>query len=155
MKSIFLLAVIAACSAEPAPAHPVAPADPHEAIVTRLVGVWSGTAEGTPYGDFPMGLAFERRADGSVHARLDGQPGQYLGFVFHHRDGAWVLTEEGVTFPALPSTRRRADAMSRQGEKNVSGQCANLGLPKARVNAAAETHPVRIPIGIRRICGRR
>jgi hypothetical protein len=92
MKHVILLAFLAACHAS----RPTTPPDPHETIVTNLVGVWSGAAEATPYGGFRMALDFDRRPDGSVHTRFDGGSGMYLDFVFHRRNGSWVLTEEGV-----------------------------------------------------------
>jgi hypothetical protein len=105
MKHLMLLALFVACHT-PSPAEhypeapvappPVAPADPHEGLVTSLVGVWSGTAEGTPLGDFRFALDFVRQPDGSVHTRLNNGPDMYLDFLFHKRDGAWLLTEEGA-----------------------------------------------------------
>lgn len=92
MKHLMLLALAACHTAS----RPPTPPDPHEAIVTDLVGVWSGDAEGTPFGDFKLALDFTRLPDGSVHSRLDAGPGMYLDFVFHKAAGGWLLTEEGA-----------------------------------------------------------
>jgi hypothetical protein len=88
-----------------APARP-APAS-HERAVEALVGVWAGKAIGTPMGELPLAIAFDREAGGDVHGRVDDGRGRYLDFRFH-RDGArWLLLEEGQ----LPGVGRQALTM--------------------------------------------
>src|SRR5262245_3271201 len=92
-------------AAAPAPA---AAADAHATTVANLIGVWQGKALGTPFGDFPFAIAFDREPSGAVHGRLDGGPGMYLDFRFH-RDGArWLLTEAG----ALPDVGTQTHTLS-------------------------------------------
>lgn len=97
--SLSLLTSLAACGGS-APAgranqKPPAPPAAHARAVADLVGVWAGQATRTPLGAFPMALAFDRTADGSVHTRLDGADGMYLDFRFHRDGQTWLLTEEG------------------------------------------------------------
>jgi len=87
-RASIVFVAIAAC--HNAPATP--PPDPHAVIVDNLVGVWTGNAIGTPFGDFPFALAFDRKPTGVVHARLDGTPGMYLDFTFDRGK----LVEEGA-----------------------------------------------------------
>jgi hypothetical protein len=84
-RATLVFVVLAAC-------HHAPPRDPHLTIVDNLVGVWTGNAIGTPFGDFPFALAFDRKPPGVVHARLDGTPGMYLDFTF----GDNALVEEGA-----------------------------------------------------------
>ena len=77
------------------PRNARAPSVPGAATVAQITGVWAGRAEGTPFGDFPFALAFEREGDGSIHARTDDGKGMYLDFRFVERAGAWVLVEVG------------------------------------------------------------
>jgi hypothetical protein len=85
-------------SGAPAPSTPAPKpaAAARTSVIDRLVGVWAGTAEGTPFGDIPFALAFDRDADGSIHARTDDGKGTYLDFRFIERDGKWLLVEEGA-----------------------------------------------------------
>src|SRR5262245_41177153 len=118
MKLVAILAV-AACHQTPAVVAPppatVPPpppaADPHAATVDALVGVWAGKAIGTPYGDFPFALAFDRRADGAVHGHIESRPGMYLDFTFRRAGGAWVLDEEG----AIPNVGTQRHTLAATG----------------------------------------
>ena len=96
MKRFLLMTILIACHAPSQSSAPPPPADAHATTVASLVGTWQGMAEGTPYGSFPLRLAFDRRPDGSVHTHLNGGPGMYLDFVFHQQAGRWLLTEEGA-----------------------------------------------------------
>src|SRR5215212_3795067 len=94
----------AAVNATPPAAAPASLANPHGRAVADLVGVWAGDAIGTPRGDFPFAIAFDREAGGDVHGRIDDGRGMYLDFRFH-RDGArWLLVEEGE----IPGAGRQA-----------------------------------------------
>jgi hypothetical protein len=75
---------------------PVVTRDVHAAAVDDLVGVWRGTAVGTPFGDFPFAITFDREPTGDVHGRLQARPGMYLDFRFHRDQSRWVLIEEGA-----------------------------------------------------------
>jgi hypothetical protein len=99
-----LLASITACHETPVAAPSPAHVDPRVATVDALVGKWRGKAEGTPLGDFPIGLTFARDSDRSVHARLDDGHGMYLDFRFMP-DGK--LFEEG----AIPSVGKQAHTL--------------------------------------------
>jgi hypothetical protein len=96
------LAFVAFAACHNAPATP--PPDPHAVIVDHLVGVWTGDAIGTPFGDFRFALAFDRTPAGAVHARLDGTPGMYLDFTFD-RD---KLVEEG----AIPNVGKQTHTLA-------------------------------------------
>jgi hypothetical protein len=77
-------------------ARPPAPRpSPHEDAVAHLVGVWLGDTAHSPFGPFPLALAFDRGADGAVHSRLVGHGGMYVDFRFHRDGDTWLLTEEG------------------------------------------------------------
>lgn len=84
------------------------PTQPHAAAVAELVGVWAGMANGTPFGDIPFALAFDREPDGSIHARTDDGKGTYLDFRFVERGGAWLLVEEG----AIPKVGTQTHTLS-------------------------------------------
>jgi hypothetical protein len=102
-----LLTLLPGCADTPARPAPAA-ADPHGRAVDGLVGVWAGNAVGTPMGDFPFAVAFDREADGDVRGRLDDGRGMYLDFRFH-RDGArWLLMEEGQ----IPSIGKQARTLA-------------------------------------------
>jgi hypothetical protein len=96
MKHLLPVALLVACHSAPQLSSQALPQDPHATTIANLVGTWQGVAEGTPYGNFPLRLAFDRRRDGSVHTHLNGGPGMYLDFVFHLQGGRWLLTEEGA-----------------------------------------------------------
>lgn len=109
-----LLVSLVACGSTPSapPASKPAPAAPvaklHDATVDAVVGVWLGKAEDTPFGDFPMALAFQPDPDGSIHARLDDGKGMYIDFRFTRRDGAWYLHEEG----AIPGAGKQSHTLA-------------------------------------------
>src|SRR5262249_37019867 len=98
LTTLFATLSIVACAGAPreagrggpGPAAP-APAALHTAAVAELVGVWQGRALGTPFGDFPFAIAFDREAGGDVHGRLDGGPGMYLDFRFRRQLDRWML----------------------------------------------------------------
>lgn len=119
MKHFLLVTCVLAC-------HPSArvAADRHAAIVAELVGTWSGTAEGTPFGDFPIALAFERRGDGSVQARLDAGDGMYLQFAFRPHGRAWELAEDG----ALPGVGVQSHRLLPTGEREWSDGALTVAL---------------------------
>jgi len=96
MTKHFLIVFVslAACGSEQHPA-PVA-ADPHAAAVDDIVGAWQGQVIGTPLGDFPFAIAFDREASGDIHGRADNGGGMYLDFRFHKVGPMWTLTEEGA-----------------------------------------------------------
>src|SRR5689334_11372724 len=103
LLAVVTAAVVTACAGTPAktpapttPAGPVAVADPHATAVDGLVGAWQGQVLGTPLGDFPFAIAFEREASGDVHGRADNGGGMYLDFRFHKLGPTWTLTEEGA-----------------------------------------------------------
>jgi hypothetical protein len=103
-RASLVFVVFAACHNTPA-TPPATPApDPHAAIVDSLVGVWTGNAIGTPFGDFPFALAFDRTPSGAVHGRLDGTPGMYLDFTFDRAK----LVEEG----AIPSLGKQTHTLA-------------------------------------------
>ena len=85
------LVLIAACAGPRSPAPP----SPHDRAVAGLVGSWAGHARGTPFGDFPMAIAFDRDGTG-IHGRLDNGHGMYLDFRFQREGGRWLLVEEGA-----------------------------------------------------------
>jgi hypothetical protein len=91
-RFIALAALVTACAGTP---KPVAGPTPHDHAVEALVGSWAGHARGTPFGDFPMAIAFDRDGAG-VHGRLDNGQGMYLDFRFQREAGRWLLVEEGA-----------------------------------------------------------
>ncbi len=137
LVSLSLLLSLSAC-AGPAPARHAdrQPPAPHARAVADLVGVWAGQATRTPFGAFPMALAFDRTADGAVHTRLVGAKGMYLDFRFHRDGQTWLLTEEGflpgiggqkhvlVPVPGGPGTRwvDRQDAAALAVDIDVDGR---------------------------------
>jgi len=114
LVSILFAILATACSS--GPPHPVAaappprvvPRDAHAVAVDDLVGVWRGTALGTPFGDFPFAITFDREPTGDVHGRLDGRPGMYLDFRFHRDRSRWVLIEEG----AIPELGKQSGTLA-------------------------------------------
>lgn len=117
MKSTLVL--LAAChSATPTPP------DPHAQIVDHLVGTWAGQAKGTPFGDFTFRLAFARRSDGAVHARLDGGGGMYLDFTFRHATAGWMLVEEG----AIPSVGTQTHTLAPAGDTHWTDATLDVDL---------------------------
>ena len=118
LVSILFAILATACTSGPhhpvaaAPPPRVVPRDAHAVAVDDLVGVWRGTALGTPFGDFPFAITFDREPTGDVHGRLAGRPGMYLDFRFHRDRSRWVLIEEGA-IPELgksPGRSRRCRA---------------------------------------------
>jgi hypothetical protein len=91
--TVFCVVFAAACAGSPR-TRAAAP-DPHAQAVSQLVGRWEGKALGTPFGDFPFAIAFDREPGGDVHGRLDGGGGMYLDFRFHREAGAWRLIQSG------------------------------------------------------------
>src|ERR1043165_3522854 len=96
LVSILFAVLATACSSEvqhPAAAPPprVVTPDVHAAAVGDLVGVWRGTAHGTPFGDFPFAITFDREPTGDVHGHFQARPGMYLDFRFHRDQSRWVL----------------------------------------------------------------
>lgn len=99
---IVSLAASSSCtSTEPArssvPTQPAA-RDAHGETVATLPGHWRGQAVGTPFGDFPFEIVFERQPDGDVHGRLAADD-NYLDFRFHKVGASWQLLEEGKLGP--------------------------------------------------------
>jgi len=97
---------VAATPAASRPAPP--PPDAHDTAVADLVGVWQGKALGTPFGDFPFAITFDREPTGDVHGRLQGKPGMYLDFRFHREPTRWVLIEEG----AIPEIGKQNETLA-------------------------------------------
>src|SRR5689334_2138268 len=95
---VILLVSLAACGSEPHPTTttPVAAADPHADAVDHIVGAWQGQVLGTPMGDFPFAIAFDREPTGDIHGRADNGGGMYLDFRFHKVGPMWTLIEEGA-----------------------------------------------------------
>jgi hypothetical protein len=119
VNAILVSLLVAACSggahhpitATPAttPSPTSAPAgDPHATAVDNLVGVWQGRAIGTPFGDFPFAIAFDREPTGDVHGRLEVGPDMYLDFRFHRDAGRWLLLESG----ALPDVGTQSGTLA-------------------------------------------
>jgi hypothetical protein len=114
LVSILFAILATACSSGPhhpvaaAPPPRVVPRDVHAVAVDDLVGVWRGTALGTPFGDFPFAITFDREPTGDVHGRLAGRPGMYLDFRFHRDRSRWVLIEEG----AIPELGKQSGTLA-------------------------------------------
>jgi hypothetical protein len=153
-----LLIVVAACHSSSAVAPPAAPppppppaADPHAAVVDSLVGVWAGKAIGTPSGDMPFALAFERQPDGAVHAHTEQSPGTYLDFTFRRMATSWVLVEAGAIPKAGSQTHTLAATSATHWtdsdvdvELGVTGDALVMtttvhGKPHARFELARKT----------------
>lgn len=94
-------------AAAPSPPR-VATRDVHATAVDDLVGVWRGTALGTPFGDFPFSIAFDREPTGDIHGRLEARPDMYLDFRFHRDQARWVLIEAG----ALPDLGKQTETLA-------------------------------------------
>src|SRR5262245_44368215 len=99
---------VATAPPPPPPPPPVVTRDVHAAAVDDLVGVWRGNAHGTPFGDFPFAITFDREPTGDVHGRLQARPGLYLDFRFHRDQSRWVLIEEG----AIPHVGPQSDTLA-------------------------------------------